>query len=63
MNHVRPSTIEVEGRTYMYDYDYDIYYRVHDQTPETPKERAIKIALALLLLLGIVLFSHFFLHK
>ena len=63
MNHVRPSTIEVEGRTYQYDYDSDLYYRIHDQTPETPRERWTKVAVASLLLLLICLFAHFFLHN
>jgi hypothetical protein len=65
MSPARPSTIEVEGRTYQYDYDYDydIYYRVHNQPPETPRERWTKVAVASLLLLLICLFAHFFLHN
>jgi len=57
-----PSTIEVKGRTYQYDYDHDVYYRVHDQTPETPRERWTKVAVASLLLLLICLFAHFYLR-
>lgn len=63
MSETRPSTIEVNGRTYQYDYDHDIYYRTHNQTLETPRERWIKVAVASLLLLLIVLFAHFFLHN
>jgi hypothetical protein len=63
MSETRTSTIEVDGRTYQYDYDHDIYYRTHDQTPETPQERWTKVAIALLVLLVIMLFAHFFLHN
>jgi len=63
MNQVRPSTIEVEGCTYQYDYDRDVYYRIHDQPPETPRERWTKVAVASLLLLIIIVFSYFFLHN
>jgi hypothetical protein len=54
MTQTRPSTIEVEGRTYQYDYDSDIYYRVYDQTPETPRERWTKVAVATLMLIALV---------
>jgi hypothetical protein len=57
------STIEVNGRVYQYDYDYDIYYRTHQQKLETPRERWTKVAVASLLLLMILLFAHFFLHN
>ena len=55
--------IEIDGCAYQYDYDHDIYYRVHDQTPETPRERQIKVTVALILLAAIMLFAHFFLHN
>jgi hypothetical protein len=55
--------IEVNGRVYRYDPDQDLYYRSHHQEPETPRERWTKVAMALLLLLIIMLFSHFFLHN
>jgi hypothetical protein len=57
------STIQVNGRVYQYDYDHDIYYRTYNQTPETPRERWTKVAVASLLLLLICLFAHFFLHN
>lgn len=60
---VRRHTVEIDGRFYQYDYDHDIYYRVHDQAPETPRERWTKVAIALLILLAIILFAHFFLHN
>ena len=63
MNELYEQTIEVNGRIYRYDPDHDLYYRSHHQEPETPRERWTKIALALLLLLIIMLFSHFFLHN
>jgi len=63
MNQTRPGTIEVEGRTYQYDYDHDVYYRIHHQEPETLRERLIKIGTALLLLLAIFVFSHVVLHQ
>jgi hypothetical protein len=56
-------SIEIDGRTYQYDYDHDIYYRVYNQGPETPRERWTKVAIALLVLLVIMLFAHFFLHN
>ena len=63
MNELYEQTIEVNGRIYRYDPDHDLYYRSHHQEPETPRERWTKIALALLLLLIIMLFCHFFLHN
>jgi hypothetical protein len=57
------STIQVNGRVYQYDYDHDIYYRTHNQTLETPRERWTKVAVASLFLLLICLFAHFFLHN
>jgi len=63
MNELYEQTIEVNGRIYRYDPDHDLYYRSHHQEPETPRERWTKVALALLLLLIIMLFSHFFLHN
>lgn len=55
-------SIEVEGRTYQYDYESDIYYRTYNQEPETPRERWTKVAVASLLLLTIMAFAHFYLH-
>jgi hypothetical protein len=63
MNETRTSTIEVDGRTYQYDYDHDIYYRTYNQEPETLRERWIKITIASLALLIIFVFAHFFLHN
>jgi len=62
MSDARTQTIEVDGRTYQYDHDHDIYHRVYDQLPETPKERWIKVAAASLILLLICLFAHFYLR-
>jgi hypothetical protein len=62
MSETRTSTIEVDGRTYQYDYDHDIYYRTHNQTPETSRERWTKVTVACLLLLMIMAFAHFYLH-
>jgi len=56
------STIEINGKTYQYDYDYDIYYRTHAQEPETPGERWIKVVVALTLLAGIMAFARAYLH-
>ena len=60
MNQARPSTIEVEGRTYQYDYESDVYYRVHDQTPETPRERWTKVAVATLMLIALVVAAPYY---
>jgi hypothetical protein len=57
------STIVVNGKTYQYDYDYDCYYRVHNTSPETPRERWTKIAVALVVLILVIMFSHFVLHN
>jgi hypothetical protein len=59
----QPSTIVVNGKTYQYDYDFDCYYRCHDQTPESVRTRLIKITGAILLLFAIMLFAKFFLHQ
>jgi hypothetical protein len=56
------STIEINGKTYQYDYDYDIYYRTYTQEPETPRERWIKVVVALTLLTGIMAFARAYLH-
>jgi len=63
MSETRTSTIEIDGLTYQYDYDHDVYYRVHNRPPETPRQRWTKVAVALLLLALIIVFSHFFLHN
>jgi hypothetical protein len=63
MNELYEQTIEVNGRVYCYDPDHDLYYRSHHQAPETEFERWTKVAVALLLLLIVMLFSHFFLHN
>jgi hypothetical protein len=63
MNDLYSETIEVNGRVYCYDPDQDLYYRSHYQTPETPRERWTKVAVASLLLLLICLFAYFFLHN
>ena len=58
----RKHTIEIDGCFYQYDYESDIYYRVHNQKPETPRERWTKVTVASLLLLMIMAFAHFYLH-
>jgi hypothetical protein len=58
----QPSTIVVNGKTYQYDYESDIYYCTHNQTPESNFQRWRNIVIALVLLGLIFLFAHFFLH-
>jgi len=53
-------TIEVDGKVYRYDPDYDCYYRSHHQAPETERERWTKIGIALFLLLLIMIFSEYY---
>jgi hypothetical protein len=56
MTEYNPITIEVNGKTYRHDPDFDAYYRVHDQPPETLKQRMIKIGLAVLVLISLLYF-------
>lgn len=50
------NVIEVEGRRYRYDPDYDAYYRIHDQTPETLKQRMVKIVVGVAVLVALLYF-------
>ena len=52
--------IEIDGKTYMHDYDFDCYYRVQEPVSETVKERMVKIAGALILLAVIVVGSKYY---
>ena len=52
--------IEIEGKYYQHDYEFDCYYRVSEPVHETLKERMIKIAAALMLLLIIVIGSKYY---
>lgn len=54
MNEQYNKTIEIEGRVYRYDPDFDCYYRSHDQPPETAQERWTKVAIATVLLIILV---------
>ena len=51
MNEQYKETIEIEGRVYRYDPDFDCYYRSHNQPPETAQERWTKVAIAIVLLM------------
>jgi hypothetical protein len=53
-------SIEVEGRTYQYDYESDIYYRTYNQEPETPRERWTKVAVATLMLIALVVAAPYY---
>ena len=55
MNSQNNSRIEVNGCVYQYDYDHDIYYRIHNTTPETPQERWTKVAVGITLLIALLL--------
>jgi hypothetical protein len=54
MNEQYNKTIEIEGRVYRYDPDFDCYYRSHDQPLETAQERWTKVAIATVLLIILV---------
>lgn len=54
MNEQYKETIEIEGRVYRYDPDFDCYYRSHNQPPETAQERWTKVAIAIVLLIILV---------
>jgi hypothetical protein len=53
MNELYNQTIEIEGRVYRYDPDSDCYYRSHNRTPETERERWTKVAIAISLLIAL----------
>jgi hypothetical protein len=55
MNELYEKTIEVEGRVYRYDPEYDCYCRSQDQTPETARERWTKVTLATTLLIVLLI--------
>lgn len=50
MNELYEKTIEIDGKTYRYDPDYDCFYRSYPQTPDTLHERVISIIGAVILL-------------
>jgi len=54
-----PSSIEVNGRVYHYDYDYDCYYRIPNTKPESNRERFLKVVAASLFLIAMVVFADF----
>ena len=60
MKKIDNSMIEVDGRVYMYDYESDIYFRVSDPRTETFRERMIKIAIAVGLLVIIIVGSKYY---
>jgi hypothetical protein len=60
MNKLDNGMIEIEGKYYQHDYEFDCYYRVSEPVHETLKERMIKIAAALMLLLIIVIGSKYY---
>jgi len=60
MKKIDNNMIEVDGRVYMYDHDSDVYFRIHDPITETFRERMIKIAVALGLLVIIVVLSKYY---
>lgn len=55
MNELYNETIERNGKIYRYDPDYDCYYCSHAQTPETPRERWTKVAIATVLLIVLLI--------
>lgn len=52
--------IEIDGKVYMHDYDHDCYFRISDPRTETFRERMIKIAVALALLVIIIVATKYF---
>jgi hypothetical protein len=60
MNELYEKTIEVEGRVYRYDPDYDCYYRWHKQTPETERERWTKVICCTILLIVITVAGRYY---
>ena len=60
MRKIDDSMIEIDGKVYVHDYDSDCYFRIHDPTTETFRERMIKIAVAIGLLVIIVISVKYF---
>lgn len=60
MNELYEQTIEVNGKTYRYDPDYDCYYRSHPQEPLSMTDRLIQISTALALLILLVVFGNIY---
>lgn len=56
MNELYEQTIEVKGRRYRYDPDFDAYYRIHEPPSETLKQRIVKIVLAVAVLVVLIYF-------
>jgi len=60
MNELYDKTIEIDGRVYRYDPDYDCYYRSHHQTPETERERWTKVIGGTILLIIITVAMRYY---
>lgn len=60
MKKLNNGMIEVDGKVYMHDYDHDCYFRISDPREETFRERMIKIAMALAVLVIIVFGSKYY---
>jgi len=60
MNELYEKTIEVDGKIYRYDPDFDCFYRSHTQPPLTLKERLIQISVALALLALLITFANIY---
>jgi hypothetical protein len=54
------STLEVDGRFYMYDYDSDCYLRISEPRTETFRERMIKIVAAVVGLMIIMVSTKYY---
>lgn len=60
MKKLNDSMIEVDGKVYMHDYDHDCYFRISDPRTETFRERMIKIAVALMVLVATIALAKYF---
>ena len=60
MHEPSETTIEINGRTYRHDPDSDCYYRWHEQTPETERERWTNIIGGIILLVIIFVVTQYY---
>ena len=58
MNELYEKTIEVDGKTYRYDPDYDCFYRHRSEAPLSMVDRVIQISTALALLVLLIVFGN-----
>ena len=60
MHELYQTTIKINGRTYCYDPGDDCYYRWHEQTPETERERWTKVLGGIILLVIIYVVMQYY---